>query len=290
MCFILIVASPRINLSETFVGDIANHWQISNLRWLDQNKAAEYSVPSLPMDFEEVRRQAHLRQIDLVVLPDKNRRKRLLIADMDSTFIEQECIDQLADAAGLGDQVAEITERAMNGEISFSYALRQRVALLKGLDAHQIDEVWTKRISFTPGGKTLVSTMRANGGEAVLVSGGFTAFTALVANAIGFNQHYANELLIENGKITGFVRQPTLGREAKLQILQELMDDRKLASNDVVAVGDGANDIDMLQHAGLGVAFRAKTAVNEQIRVQIRHGDLTALLFLQGYRREEFVY
>jgi phosphoserine phosphatase len=226
--------------------------------------------------------------VDVVVQPTRHRRKRLFVTDMDSTMIEQECIDELADYVGMKAHVAAITERAMRGEIEFAPALRERVALLKDLPATVIDEVIEQRLTFTPGGRALVMTMRKHGAHTCLVSGGFTLFTVRIAAALGFHEQRANELVIESGKLAGAVVEPVLGREAKLAALQTLTARFGLAREDTLALGDGANDIPMIQAAGLGVAFRAKPAVAEAAAARIDHGDLTALLYLQGYRREEF--
>jgi phosphoserine phosphatase len=227
--------------------------------------------------------------IDIVVQPRALRRKKLFLADMDSTMIGQECIDELADFAGLKAHVAEITERAMRGEIEFEPALRERVALLKGLPVEVVDEVLAKRITPTPGGRELVATMRANGAWTCLISGGFTLFTNAVAAKIGFQESRANELLVENGKLTGEVREPILGRAAKLATLVELRESFDLDGIDTLVAGDGANDLGMIQQAGLGVAYHAKPAVAAAAAARIDHGDLTALLYAQGYRRDEFV-
>jgi len=228
--------------------------------------------------------------VDIVIQPHEGRRKKLFIADMDSTMIGQECIDELADYAGLKSQVAAITERAMRGEIAFEPALRERVALLKGLPAAVIGTVIDERIRLTPGGPALVATMRANGAYTCLVSGGFTAFTSPIAAAIGFDEQHANTLLIDAaGKLTGEVIEPILGREAKLDMLNRLRVHLRLGREDTLAVGDGANDIPMIEAAGLGVAFHGKPAIKEVAAARIDHGDLTALLYVQGYRRDEFV-
>jgi phosphoserine phosphatase len=227
--------------------------------------------------------------IDIVVQPQALRRKKLLLADMDSTMIGQECIDELADFAGLKAHVAGITERAMRGEIEFESALRERVALLKGMPASVVDEVLAKRITPTPGGRELVATMRAHGAWTCLISGGFTLFTSAVAAMIGFEENRANELLVADGKLTGEVGEPILGRATKLATLMELRESFDLDDIDTLVVGDGANDLDMIQHAGLGVAYHAKPAVAAAAAARIDHGDLTALLYAQGYRRDEFV-
>jgi len=227
--------------------------------------------------------------VDVVVQPLTNRRKRLFIADMDSTIIEQECIDELAGYVGLKAHVAAITERAMRGEIAFEPALRERVALLKGLPVAVVDEVIAKRITLTPGGRTLTATMRANGARTCLVSGGFTLFTGPVAAMAGFDEHRGNTLIVEDGKLAGRVHEPVLGREAKLATLIELRDRLGLSAQDTFAAGDGANDLAMIEAAGLGVAYHAKPKVADAAHARIDHGDLTALLYLQGYARANFV-
>jgi phosphoserine phosphatase len=227
--------------------------------------------------------------VDVFVQPEAGRRKRLLIADMDSTMIRQECIDELAAELDLKERISAITERAMRGEIAFEPALRERVALLKGLSVSAIDTVLSNRIQLMPGGRTLVQTMKANGAYCALVSGGFTHFTKAVANMIGFDENQANTLLEEGGRLTGFVREPILGRDAKRARLEYLVADLGLAFSDSLAVGDGANDLAMLERAGTGVAYRAKPAVAEAADIRIDHGDLTALLYLQGYAESDFV-
>jgi phosphoserine phosphatase len=227
--------------------------------------------------------------IDIVVQARGFRRKKLLLADMDSTMIGQECIDELADFAGLKAHVAAITERAMRGEIEFEPALRERVALLKGLPVSVVDEVLKRRIKPTPGGRELVATMRAHGAYTCLISGGFTLFTGAVAKMLGFDEHRANELIVRDGKLTGDVKEPILGRAAKLATLIELTESFDLDDIDTLVVGDGANDLDMIKAAGLGVAYHAKPAVAAAAAARIDHADLTALLYAQGYRRDEFV-
>jgi phosphoserine phosphatase len=227
--------------------------------------------------------------IDIVLQPQIDRRKRLFLADMDSTMIGQECVDELADFAGLKAHVAGITERAMRGEIAFEPALRERVALLKGLPVSVVDEVLKQRITATPGGRELVMTMRAHGAYTCLISGGFTLFTNAVAAMVGFQENRANELKVADGKLTGEVAEPILGRAAKLATLIELREAFDLDNLDTLVVGDGANDLGMIEAAGLGVAYHAKPAVAAAAAARIDHGDLTALLYTQGYRREEFV-
>jgi phosphoserine phosphatase len=227
--------------------------------------------------------------IDVVVQPRGFRRKKLFLADMDSTMIGQECIDELAAFVGLKEHVAAITERAMRGEIEFEPALRERVALLKGLPVGVVDEVLKKSITLTPGGRELVATMRAHGAYTCLVSGGFTLFTEKVAEMIGFQENRANRLLVEDGKLTGEVAEPILGRAAKLATLVDLRESFDLDDIDTLVTGDGANDLAMIQSAGLGIAYHAKPAVAAAAHGRIDFGDLTALLYAQGYRRDEFV-
>jgi phosphoserine phosphatase len=229
------------------------------------------------------------RRVDVAVLPEAHRHKKLLLADMDSTMIRQECIDELADYVGLKDKVSAITARAMRGEIAFEPALRARVTLLKGLPISVVDEIIASRITLMPGGMELVRTMKAHGAYTALVSGGFTVFTSKIGATIGFHEDRSNVLEVEDGKLAGMVRDPILGKEAKLASLIEMREARKLDKAETIAVGDGANDLAMLGEAGLGVALHAKPAVAEAAHVRIDHGDLTALLYLQGYRRSEFV-
>lgn len=270
-------------------GDTAMHW-------LDDGVAADILfAPENNSTTDQIIFADRLRAargdmpIDVVVQPVLDRRKKLFLADMDSTMIGQECIDELADFAGLKAHVAAITERAMRGEIEFEPALRERVALLKDLPVTVVDEVLAERITLTPGGRALVQTMRANGAYTCLVFGGFTLFTAKVAELVGFQENRANELHVQDGKLTGTVAEPILGKAAKLATLVELRESFDLDNLDTLAVGDGANDLAMIQDAGLGVAYHAKPAVAAAAHGRIDFGDLTALLFAQGYKRGEFV-
>ena len=225
--------------------------------------------------------------VDAVVTQAAARRKRLLIADMDSTIVTSETLDELAAHAGVGAHVAAITRRSMNGEIDFAAALRERVALLRGLELGALEQTWAAT-RFTPGARELVATMRAHGAVTALVSGGFTWFTGRVAAALGFDQHRANVLLDDGAALLGRVAEPILDRDAKLVALRELAGARGLALEDCLAVGDGANDLAMIRAAGLGVAYHAKPIVAAEARVRIEHSDLRALLFMQGYRADEF--
>ncbi len=226
--------------------------------------------------------------IDFAIQDNATRRKKILIADMDSTMIDQECIDELADEIGVKDRVADITARSMNGEIAFEPALRERVALLAGLDAAVIDRIIDTRLTLTSGGKTLVATMKAHGAYTALVSGGFDVFTSRIAAKLGFDENRANHLIEADGKLTGKVSEPILGRAAKAAALNEISTRLSLTPTDAMAVGDGANDLDMIRLAGSGVALHAKPSVAAQAKIRIDNSDLTALLYLQGYSAREF--
>jgi phosphoserine phosphatase len=228
------------------------------------------------------------RRVDVCVQPVEGRRKRLLIADMDSTIINVECLDELADFAGVKAQVSAITERAMAGELAFEGALRERVAMLKGLGLDALQACYDDRVRLNPGAETLVRTMAAHGARCVLVSGGFTFFTGRVATAAGFHDNRANTLIEASGALAGLVGEPILGREAKLTALQEEVAALGVTPAAALAIGDGANDLAMIEAAGLGVAYRAKPIVAAQADARVDHADLTALLYFQGYRREEF--
>ncbi|MDR0253802.1 MAG: phosphoserine phosphatase SerB [Brucellaceae bacterium] len=227
--------------------------------------------------------------VDIVLQEQDTRRKKLLIADMDSTMIQQECIDELAEEVGLREHIAGITARAMNGEIAFEPALRERVALLKGLPVSIIDQVIANRITLTPGGKELIATMKKNGAYTALVSGGFTSFTSRIAAMLGFDENRANILLDDGTHLTGLVAEPILGADAKKVSLDEICAKLGITEQQAMAVGDGANDLPMIKHAGSGVALHAKPSVAAQARLRIDHGDLTALLYIQGYRKTDFV-
>ncbi len=285
-----LIAHPgRRNLDATAVEALRDAWGGGEARWLAPSEAAEFDLDVIPDNRWQVWEDLQALGLDLVVQPARGRRKKMLLADMDSTMIGQECIDELADAVGVGDRVKEITARAMNGALNFEQALRERVALLAGHDAGIIDAVLEERITLARGGPALVRTMRANGAHAALVSGGFTAFAVPVAARLGFDEVRANELLSANGRLTGQVAEPILGREAKIQALDEITARLGIKASAVLAVGDGANDLGMLHAAGMGVALHAKPTVAAECDIRINHGDLTALLYLQGYMKDEFV-
>jgi len=275
-------------LDRATVESLRNAWGGGAARWLDPGVAAEFDLAQTPGNLWQVWQDLQALRIDLAVQPAAGRRKRLLIADMDSTMIRQECIDELADEAGVGAHVAGITARAMNGELDFEDALRERVNLLKDLPESVIAGVLRDRITLMPGGPVLLATMRAQGAYATLVSGGFTAFTSAIADRLGFDENRANTLLADSGKLTGKVAEPILGKEAKLQALEEITARLGITPEDAIAVGDGANDLPMLLRAGMGVALHAKPRVQEQCALRVNHGDLTALLYLQGYARDTF--
>jgi phosphoserine phosphatase len=288
-----LVANPSNPVLTPALGEAAfNAVDGAGLYWLADGVACDIALKD---GADKAAALAAIRQvigelpIDAAVQIAETRRKKILIADMDSTMIGQECIDELAAEVGLKKRVSEITARAMNGEIAFEPALRERVGLLKGLPVEVIAQVIENRITLTQGGRELVATMRANGHYTALVSGGFTSFTSVVAAMIGFDENRANILESENGVLSGVVREPILGKQAKVDALEEIATRLGIDPAEAIAVGDGANDLGMLERAGAGVALHAKPSVAAQADIRIDHGDLTALLYLQGYRRADFV-
>jgi phosphoserine phosphatase len=274
------------------------HNRKSNPRWLAPREAWEVTFRAeTPPEVVALRKVIDLvakRTLadvpaDICLVPTAHRRKSLLIADMDSTIIQQECIDEIADVLGIKPKIAAITERAMLGELPFEDALKERLGLLAGVTDAQLQEVYDRRIQLMPGATTLIATMKANGAYTALVSGGFTFFTSRVATRVGFDTNRANVLGLDQGKMTGHVDGAILGKAAKLSALQEFAATKHLDLAETLAVGDGANDLDMIRAAGLGVAYRAKPVVAAEADAAINHGDLTALLYLQGYTKQEFV-
>ena len=282
---LVLIASPGSQAISSDVVAMLRDLGGEQPHWLAPGEAAEVTTfARLPEFLVDLRRYP----IDAAIVSIHNRRKRLLIADMDSTMIEQECIDELGVMAGVGDRIKDITLKAMRGELDFGGALKERVALLKGLDATIIDKIIRERITYMPGGATLVATMKAHGAHSALVSGGFTPFTARVGAYLGFDEHQANDLIIHDGKLTGGVGLPILGQQAKVDALRRIAARLGIEPADAIAVGDGANDLAMLSDAGLGVALHAKPNVQDGSLLRINHGDLTALLFLQGYAKAQF--
>lgn len=286
-----LIANPaHKKLSGGFASEIMDRLGAESFEWLSGNIACDIPLESKPDNIEEIKHACHDEEIDFVIQNARGRRKKILLADMDSTMTEQECIDELAAEAGIGEKVAEITARAMNGELDFEAALKERVRLLAGLQIEAIQSVMDHRITFMPGGDVLLATMKADGAYAALVSGGFTDFTQMVADHLGFDEHRANSLLRADGKLTGEVGLPILGRDAKVEALNEITKSKGLSPEDVIAVGDGANDLGMLGLAGSGVALHAKPIVAAECELSLNFADLTGLLFIQGYAQNDFVF
>ena len=286
--FTVTLIAAKGGLEPALVESLRNAWGGGDAVWLAPDEAAEFPVVSRPDTFASAQADVDATGVDLNIQPTGHRRKALLLADMDSTMIGQECIDELAAEAGVGEKVAAITAKAMNGELNFEEALTERVALLKGLDEAVIEAVLTQRITLAKGGQTLVRTMKANGARCVLVSGGFTAFADRIAQRLGFDRARANVLLSAGGQLTGTVAQPILGREAKVETLEQEAAALGIDLTRTAAIGDGANDLGMIGKAGLGVAVHAKQVVQEAAPLRINHGDLTGVLFLQGYALDDF--
>lgn len=285
----LISSLKNASLSEALAETVAKSLKISP-QWLYPSVACDFELPLELDPLDAYKMTVDLvadAKIDVVVQAEDNRRKKLFLADMDSTIIGQECIDELAAEIGVKDEVSKITEAAMNGEIDFEGALKDRVALLEGLDEAIVSQVLDKRITINDGAREALAVMRNHGTHTALVSGGFTVFAREIAKQTGFHEFHANTLLSENGKFSGKVQMPILGQQAKLDQLSRLASEKGISLSDTIAIGDGANDLPMLLNAGTGIAFHAKPAVSAKAEFIINHGDLSSILFVQGYGRED---
>jgi len=288
MSYIVILAANRQAgaLTEPDAARARDFCQGQHLNWLSPGEACEFIVKTAP-DAAQLKLILDHKATDIFVTKFRGRRKALLVADMDSTIVTTETLDELAAFAGLKEKIAAITARSMNGELIFSSALRERVGMLKGLNLSALERTW-QETKFSPGARTLIATMKHFGATTALVSGGFTYFTSRVAAELGFDIHRANILLDNGSSLTGEVADPILDRDAKLATLNELAAKRALKPTATMAIGDGANDLAMLQAAGLGLAYHAKPIVAEQVQNRIEHTDLRAALFAQGYPASVF--
>jgi phosphoserine phosphatase len=294
-CILVAIANPERAPLDAGLMTAFEHAFGASSRWLAEGEAADMLIEGQGMvevqtvAADILTENADPALVDLAVLPSKDRRKRLLISDMDSTMIAVECIDELADFAGVKNEVATITRRAMNGELDFEGALRERVALLEGLASSVIDEVYAERVRPMPGARILVQTMRRFGAVTALVSGGFVPFAERVAGDLGFETVVANRLEIEDGRLTGRILPPITSAKTKLSTLTQLMRSHHFHPGQTLALGDGANDMPMVQAAGLGVAFRPHPVLADASDATIQAGDLTAVLYLQGVPKSEFI-
>ncbi|MDA8653901.1 phosphoserine phosphatase SerB [Alphaproteobacteria bacterium] len=285
----LISDAAKGLVDDNLMSDIASflalppEWQV-----LAPSHAAQIKLPTLSQVAQEKLRARYAdTAIDLIITTN-NDKKQLLVADMESTIIEQECLDELADKVGIRDKIADITERAMRGELEFEPALRERVKLLQNLPITTLEEIYNERVTLMPGAQTLIATLKQNGTYCALVSGGFTFYAQRIAELLGFDFYQSNNLGIQDERLDGTVIDPILGRSAKAEILEKISETRGLALSQTIAVGDGSNDLAMIDIAGFGVAFRAKPAVAAAANICVNHGDLTALLYIQGYRKADF--
>lgn len=290
MYVITLMCNPsKPILTNDLVSKYCQTFEGISFTWLNDGIAADITVPEIPNEFKKYWLELQASKIDMVIQKEKYRKKRLLVADMDSTIIEQESLDELAYEAGCGKKISEITKQAMEGNLEFEDALNRRVEYLKGTPISTIKKVMKNRITLSPGARTLISTMRKNNVYTALISGGFTHFTTKISQELGFNESKANQFEIRNEKLTGVVKPPILGKEAKVDLIRTLTKKFGLSSIDVIAVGDGANDIGMLELAGSGIAMHAKGIVQSKAKIIINHSDLSALLYIQGYNFNEFI-
>lgn len=294
---VTIICNPENNsvdetiINKVFIAIEKKSGVVSNIDWLCENVACDifFDHDNLPQIRDKLKEKLHQLEIDFIVQKNHNRRKKLFMSDMDSTIIKQECIDEIADEMGLKSQIAQITTMAMNGEIDFNESLIKRVSLLKGLECSKLDQVYNNKITLMDGSQTLLDTMNKNGAHSVLVSGGFTFFTEKIKNSLGFHEHFANILEVKEGKLTGEVVPPVLNANSKLKTLQEMTHKLNLTKDDIISVGDGANDIPMLKGSALGIAAHAKENVQTQIDHNILFTNLTSLLYCQGYKKSDFL-
>jgi phosphoserine phosphatase len=289
MSVLCLIANPAEPALDAKLVAAIQHETGGEINWLHQRVACEIISPKAADPLPTARQHLAGRPVDAALIPLANRRKKLLVADMDSTMIDQECIDEIADAVGIKAEVAAITQRAMNGELDFATALRTRVALVKGLERKVIEEIRRERITLAPGGRALVQTMKAYGAYTSMVSGGFTFFADYYGKRIGFDEAVANILAFDGDVLSGTVPDPIVDKTTKVTRLLTLAEERGIPVSETMAVGDGANDLDMIKAAGMGVALHAKPFVADQADARIDHGDLTALLYLQGYNEDDFV-
>jgi phosphoserine phosphatase len=289
MSVLCLIANPLDPVLDPQLVRAIQHETKGEINWLNPGVACEIVKPTAADPVAIARVAISKSPIDAALVPLSHRRKRLLVADMDSTMIEQECIDELADAVGIKDEVAAITEKAMRGDMEFAAALRARVSLIRGLERKVMEEIRRERLTFAPGSRTLIQTMKTHRAITSLVSGGFTFFAEWIGKRLGFDEWVANVLELDGDRLAGTVTEPIVGREMKLERLLSLAGEHEIPIAATIAVGDGANDLDMVKAAGLGVALHAKPIVAAEAQVRIDHGDLTALLYLQGYSEEEFV-
>ncbi len=276
-------------LTNDLVSKYCKTFECISVTWLNDGIAADITVPEIPNEFKKYWLELQASKRDMVIQKEKYRKKKLLVSDMDSTIIKQESLDELAYEVGCGKKISEITKQAMEGKLQFEHALNRRVEHLKGTPISTINKVMKNRINLSPGARTLISTMKKNNAYTALISGGFTHFTSKIAQDLGFNESKANQFEIRNEKLTGVVKPPILGKDAKVDFIRTLTKKFGLSSTDVIAVGDGANDIGMLELAGSGIAMHAKEIVQSKAKIIINHSDLSALLYIQGYNFNEFI-